>query len=68
MCKNKCKNCMKNQIDTNVAMTIECVKVYYIRNIELAEEIDKLIKKFRKENGDIQTAEDGGEEPEGGNK
>jgi uncharacterized protein Yka (UPF0111/DUF47 family) len=56
---------MKNQIDTNVATTIECVKVYYIRNIELVEEIDKLIKKFEKESENIQTldGENGPEKP-----
>ena len=54
---------MKNQIDTNVAMAIECVKVYYIKNIELAEEIDKLIESFR--DNEIQTldGENGPEKP-----
>ena len=51
-----------------VSMTVECKKVYYINNDELVEEIDKLIKKFEKESGNNQTAQDGGEEPEGGNK
>lgn len=49
-----------------VSVSIECKKVYYINDDELVEEIDKVIKKFEKD-GDIQT-QDGGEEPEGGNK
>jgi len=39
------------------SMSIECKKVYYINDEELVEEIDKLIKKFNKEDngGLIQT-------------
>lgn len=49
-----------------VSVSIECKKVYYINDEELVKEIDKLIKKFKKDN-EVQT-QDGGEEPEGGNK
>lgn len=51
-----------------VSVAIECKKVYYINNEELVEEIDKIIKKFKKEKGDVQATQDGGEETEGGNK
>ena len=61
MCDNckKCK-CMKNP----VSVSIECKKVYYINDEELVEEIDKLIKDFKKGNGgDIQTLDDGETNP-----
>jgi hypothetical protein len=64
MCNN-CLNCKKN-MKKPVSITVECKKVYYINNEELVEEIDKLIKKFNKDE-EIQTL-DGGEETEGGNK
>lgn len=37
-----------------LSMSIECKKVYYINDEELVEEIDKLIKEFKK-------SEDGGD-------
>lgn len=44
-----------------VSMAIECKKVYYINDEELVEEIDKLIKEFKKgeDDGGIQTLDDG---------
>lgn len=48
-----------------MSMSIECKKVYYINDEELVEEIDKLIKEFKKDEdgvGLIQTL-DGEDRP-----